>query len=71
MINHPDIEVTVKTISPKGGQYVGLPPQPVTVKHLPTGISATCSYERSQFKNKMIAMSMVEYGLLELGISLR
>jgi protein subunit release factor A len=50
-----------------GGQSVGVLSTGVIVTHIPTGISATCNAERSQFKNRKIAMAMIEYGLAEMG----
>lgn len=50
-----------------GGQQVGTTYCGVKVTHLPTGIYAVCDYERSQHKNRTIAMRMVEYGLAEIG----
>jgi len=39
----------------------------VRVTHVPTGLVAVCENERSQLKNKKIALSMIEWGLSELG----
>lgn len=39
----------------------------IKVIHIPTGIHAVCYAEKSQIKNRNIAMLMVEYGLAELG----
>lgn len=44
----------------RGGQHVGTPSD-VTVRHRPTGIAATCSEHRSQFRNKLGAMLMVRH----------
>lgn len=51
-----------------GGQQVGDFSVGVWVEHLPTRIKAFCDYERSQLKNKKIAMLMVEMALVELNI---
>lgn len=40
---------------PPGGQHCGVLPG-VTITHVPTGISVYCSAERSQHRNRMIAM---------------
>ena len=52
-----------------GGQVVGYSPQScgVRVTHLPTGMTACCWTKRSQHKNREVATSMVEFGLLESG----
>jgi protein subunit release factor A len=47
-----------------GGQHAGSPTMVITVRHIPTGIKASCGLERSQHKNRMIAMEMVQYALL-------
>jgi protein subunit release factor A len=50
------------TISP-GGQHVGVVRAGVKVTHIPTGLIAIADCERSQVKNKNVAMGMIEYGL--------
>lgn len=61
------LEIETMPYRPKGGQQCGLIPQGVMITHLPTGISASCGTERSQMKNKTVAISMIEYGLAEIG----
>jgi peptide chain release factor 2 len=53
--------------TPKGWQHVGVISSGATVTHTPTGLKASCNTERSQFKNRKIAMAMIEYGLAEMG----
>lgn len=65
-----DLIIEVVPTQPKGGQSVGVIPLRVQVTHKPTGLMAQCGAERSQFKNKRIAMAMIEYGLAELGYEL-
>lgn len=62
-----DLKVEAILPETKGGQHVGMYHIPIRVTHLPTGIFAQCEYERSQHKNKDIAMIMVEFGLVEMG----
>lgn len=50
-----------------GGQAVGSPNEPIMVTHKPTGISATCGAMRSQYKNRSVAIEMLEYGLMAAG----
>ena len=49
-----------------GGQHVGVVWSDIRVTHIPTGIVAQCGYERSQHKNKLVCMNMIEWALLEL-----
>lgn len=62
-------DLKIECIGPKnkGGQHAGLPKMDVKITHLPTGMIAQCGFERSQLKNKTIAMAMLEFGLLEIG----
>jgi protein subunit release factor A len=43
----------------KGGQHVGCDPGGVKITHIPTGIQALVSIDRSQHINRMIAMDMI------------
>lgn len=45
-----------------GGQHVGTRPG-VKVTHIPTGLVAICETERSQHRNKQIALDMLMGGL--------
>ena len=51
----------------EGGQRVGLTTTIVRVVHEPTGITAECGEARSQFKNRNVAMLMIQFALIELG----
>jgi len=48
-----------------GGQQAGIPESSIRVTHEPTGIMAQYGEERSQHKNKQIAMEMIEWGLMK------
>ena len=37
--------------------------------HIPSGLTASCECERSQMRNRNIALSMLEWGMAELGIT--
>lgn len=63
-----DLEITVVR-QDLAGQSVGLPRQEVVVRHIPTGISARCGFEISNHKNAKVAISMVEWGLVEMGVA--
>lgn len=61
-----DCKVTVVDPHAHGGQRVGLTINIVRVVHEPTGIVAECGYERSQFKNRQIAMDMIQWALVNM-----
>lgn len=61
-----DLKIESVSPYPKGGQQAGLPPMGVKVTHIPTGLEAYSIYHRSQYRNKKIAMAMIEYGLAEI-----
>lgn len=50
-----------------GGQSVGVTCPGCRVKHLPSGLVAESWNDRSQYRNKAVAMAMIEYGLAEIG----
>lgn len=52
-----------------GGQHVGVSPSGVWATHVPTGLKAFCNCERSQLRNRNIAVAMLEYGLAEMNIN--
>jgi protein subunit release factor A len=66
-------ECTVKVVGHegKGGQHVGSAPAGVRVLHEPTGLVAECGYERSQLKNREVAFSMIEWGLVAMKLPLK
>ena len=49
-----------------GGQHAGSPSMFVRITHIPTDTVAECGFERSQFKNKQVAMAMIEMALIEM-----
>ena len=56
-----------RTTERPGGQHAGSSPMFVRITHIPTYIVAECGFERSQFKNKKVAMAMIEMALAEIG----
>lgn len=60
----PDTDLKVEPWSPRppGGQQVGVATG-VRVTHLPTGLEAVCNTDRSQHRNKRIAVQMIEAAL--------
>lgn len=61
MIRPEDIEVsTYSDIKSRGGQHVGLTSSGVLIMHKPTGLGIVSMNERSQHKNKELALIMLE-----------
>lgn len=63
MIPSNELLIEVISASGRGGQHVGVEPTSVSVTHVPTGLKAICGTERSQLKNKQIAIAMLEVGM--------
>ena len=53
---------TGTTVMP-GGQHAGTPPSDIRVMHIPTEIVAQCGAFRSDFKNRAVAIEMIEAAL--------
>lgn len=65
-VDEKDLEITTMRSGGKGGQNVNKVETGVLMRHLPSGVMVRCTIERSQHKNRDLALKILKAKLLQI-----